>query len=158
MTVSGMDGNRMDIVLWKVWGVELCKKHDWGISVCLWQVSEKGARGCRTPWAISHWVSSAWLPGGPSLCWSAEYALGTLPTAPAYLCECLAASAPPSFLINWKCLTLHKPNKQVASLGGSTSSQRETEWDKLRTEPAWHGPKCNFSTINQIVWKRLWQQ
>lgn len=41
---------------------------------------------------------------------------------------------PPSFLINRKCVTLHKPDKQVASLEDMSSSQRET-WGKLRAQP-----------------------
>lgn len=38
----------------------------------------------------------------------------------------LAASTRPSFLINWKCVTLHEPDRQVASLGGSLSSQGDS--------------------------------
>lgn len=41
---------------------------------------------------------------------------------------------PPFLLINRKCETLCKPDKQVTSLGDQFSSQRKTEWDKLRTE------------------------
>lgn len=41
---------------------------------------------------------------------------------------------PPSSLINGMCVTLQNPDEQVASLGEASSSQRETEGDKLRSE------------------------
>lgn len=109
-----------------------------------WRVTERLVEGDLRAWEGTHGFST-WLEnalcdgslGGLSVTSRrAQAPFSTVPVAyaRAFSPALLAASPWPSFLINWKRMALHKPNKQVASLAGSSSSRGETEWDKLRAE------------------------